>query len=76
MRVAPSFARVAPSFALLAPSFARVAPSFVLLAPSLARLAPGLVRLLAEVPHRQVVLAVPKRLRPYFLYHRSLLGDL
>ena len=27
--------------------------------------------LLAEVPHRQVVLAVPKRLRPYFLYHRS-----
>ncbi len=32
--------------------------------------------LLAEVPHRQVVLAVPKRLRPYFLYHRSLLGDL
>jgi hypothetical protein len=32
--------------------------------------------LLAEVPHRQVVLAVPKRLRPYFLYHRTLLGDL
>ena len=32
--------------------------------------------LLAEVPHRQVVLAVPKRLRSYFLYHRSLLGDL
>jgi hypothetical protein len=32
--------------------------------------------LLAEVPHRQVVLAVPKRLRPYFLHHRSLLGDL
>jgi hypothetical protein len=31
--------------------------------------------LLAEVPHRQVVLAVPKRLRLYFLYHRSLLGD-
>ena len=32
--------------------------------------------LLAPVPHRQVVLAVPKRLRPYFLYNRSLLGDL
>ncbi len=29
-----------------------------------------------DVPHRQVVLTVPKRLRPYFLYHRSLLGDL
>ena len=32
--------------------------------------------MLAEVPHRQVVLAVPKRLRPYFLHHRTLLGDL
>jgi len=32
--------------------------------------------LLAPVPHRQVVLAVPKRLRPYFLYDRALLGDL
>ncbi|MBI3080950.1 MAG: transposase [candidate division NC10 bacterium] len=32
--------------------------------------------LLAPVPHRQVVLAVPKRLRPYFLYNRVLLGDL
>lgn len=32
--------------------------------------------LLAPVPHRQVVLAVPKRLRPYFLYRRALLGDL
>ncbi len=32
--------------------------------------------LLAEVPHRQVVLTVPKRLRPYFLYDRTLLGDL
>ena len=32
--------------------------------------------LLAPVPHRQVVLAVPKRLRPYFLYRRNLLGDL
>lgn len=32
--------------------------------------------LLAPVPHRQVVLAVPKRLRPYFLYNRGLLGDL
>ena len=32
--------------------------------------------LLAPVPHRQVVLAVPKRLRPYFLYDRALLGEL
>ena len=32
--------------------------------------------LLADVPHRQVVLAVPKRLRPYFLYDRKLLGGL
>ncbi len=32
--------------------------------------------LLADVAHRQVVLAVPKRLRPYLLYHRVLLGDL
>ncbi len=32
--------------------------------------------LLADVAHRQVVLAVPKRLRPYLLYHRPLLGDL
>jgi hypothetical protein len=32
--------------------------------------------LLADVPHRQVVLTVPKRLRPYFLYDRRLLGNL
>ena len=32
--------------------------------------------LLADVPHRQVVLAVPKRLRPFFLYDRKLLGEL
>ena len=32
--------------------------------------------LLAPVPHRQVVLTVPKRLRPYFLCKRTLLGDL
>jgi hypothetical protein len=32
--------------------------------------------LLADVPHRQVVLSVPKRLRPYFLYDRKLLGEL
>ena len=32
--------------------------------------------LLADVPHRQVVLAVPKRLRPYLLYDRKLLGEL
>ena len=30
--------------------------------------------LLADVPHRQVVLAVPKRLRPYLLYNRALLA--
>jgi hypothetical protein len=30
----------------------------------------------APVAHRQVVLAVPKRLRPYLLYNRGLLGDL
>ncbi len=28
----------------------------------------------ADVPHRQVVLAVPKRLRPYLLYHRVVRG--
>jgi hypothetical protein len=32
--------------------------------------------LLAPAPHRQVVLTVPKRLRPYFLYRRALVGDL
>ena len=32
--------------------------------------------LLAPVPHRQVVLTVPKRLRPYLLYDRAPLGDL
>jgi hypothetical protein len=32
--------------------------------------------LLAPVPHRQVVLTIPKRLRPYCLYRRALLGDL
>ncbi|MGD8727969.1 MAG: hypothetical protein PVH40_10005, partial [Gemmatimonadales bacterium] len=31
---------------------------------------------MADVPHRQVVLTVPKRLRPYLLYDRTLLGDL
>jgi putative transposase len=31
---------------------------------------------LGDVPHRQVVLSVPKRLRPYFLYDRKLLGEL
>jgi len=30
----------------------------------------------APVPHRQVVLTIPKRLRPYCLYRRALLGDL
>ena len=32
--------------------------------------------LLAPVPHRQVVLTIPKRLRPWCLYRRALLGDL
>ena len=32
--------------------------------------------ILAHVPHRQFVFTVPKRLRPYFLWRRSLLGDL
>ena len=32
--------------------------------------------LLADVPHRQVVLTIPKRLRTWCLYRRSLLGDL
>jgi hypothetical protein len=32
--------------------------------------------LLAPVPHRQVVLTIPKRLRAYGLYRRRLLGEL
>ena len=32
--------------------------------------------LLAPVPHRQMVFTLPKRLRPYFLWRRKLLGDL
>ena len=32
--------------------------------------------LLSHVPHRQVVLTVPKRLRPYFLHDRRRLGGL
>jgi len=28
------------------------------------------------VPHRQVVLTLPKRLRPYCLYRRRLLGEI
>ena len=32
--------------------------------------------LLAPVPPRQVVLTIPKRLRPWCLYRRALLGDL
>lgn len=32
--------------------------------------------LVAGVPHRQVVLTIPKRLRAWCLYRRSLLGDL
>jgi len=32
--------------------------------------------LLEDVPHRQVVFTIPKRLRVYFRYDRTLLGDL
>src|SRR4030042_374173 len=32
--------------------------------------------LLAPVPHRQVVLTIPQRLRPYCLYRRARLGEL
>ncbi len=32
--------------------------------------------LLAPVPHRQVVLTIPKRLRAYGLYRRRLLGEI
>lgn len=31
---------------------------------------------LADVPHAQWVFSLPKMLRPYFLYHRELLGEL
>ncbi len=37
---------------------------------------PSLLEASVDVPHRQVVLSVPKRLRPYFLYDRKLLGEL
>ena len=33
-------------------------------------------QVLADVPHAQWVLSIPKMLRPYFLYHREPLGDL
>jgi hypothetical protein len=33
-------------------------------------------QILADVPHAQWVFSLPKMLRPYFLYHRELLGDL
>jgi hypothetical protein len=32
--------------------------------------------LLEDVPHRQVVFTIPKRLRPFLRYERALLGDL
>jgi hypothetical protein len=32
--------------------------------------------LVAGVPHRQVVLTIPRRLRTWCLYRRTLLGDL
>ncbi|GMR23810.1 MAG: hypothetical protein BMS9Abin37_2282 [Acidobacteriota bacterium] len=33
-------------------------------------------QILADVPHAQWVLSIPKMLRPYFLHHRELLGDM
>ena len=33
-------------------------------------------KILADVPHAQWVFSVPKMLRPYFLFHRELLGEL
>jgi hypothetical protein len=33
-------------------------------------------KILADVPHAQWVFSLPKMLRPYFLYHRELLGEL
>ncbi len=33
-------------------------------------------KILADMPHAQWVFSIPKMLRPYFLYHRELLGDL
>ncbi len=33
-------------------------------------------KILADMPHAQWVFSIPKMLRPYFLYHQELLGDL
>ena len=33
-------------------------------------------KILADVPHAQWVFSIPKMLRPYFLFHRELLGEL
>ncbi len=33
-------------------------------------------RILADVPHAQCLFSIPKMLRPYFLFHRELLGEL
>jgi hypothetical protein len=33
-------------------------------------------QILADVPHSQWVFSIPKMLRPYFLHHRELLGDM
>ncbi len=33
-------------------------------------------QILTDVPHAQWVFSIPKMLRPYFLYHRELLGDM
>ena len=33
-------------------------------------------QILADAPHAQWVFSIPKMLRPYFLHHRELLGDM
>jgi hypothetical protein len=33
-------------------------------------------QILADVPHAQWVFSIPKMLRPYFLHHRELLGEM
>jgi hypothetical protein len=45
-------------------------------APSSRRWPRSHTTLLALVPHRQVVLTIPKRLRAYCLYRRRLLGEI
>ena len=72
-----SFARgVAPSFSWLSP--AKVADSARRAAQNGRLFFSELLqqKLLADVPHAQWVFSIPKMLRPYFLFHRELLGEL